>query len=198
MSLTNIDYFIIVVSLLSGLVFIFLWLEKLHKFYFWVIIGFLFFIITNLYIKALQSPECFKMIIPAEDTSFLLLNKSFILSFLTLFIPVFWILLTISEFISFKVYDNKLWSFAFWTIVPFFLLTIFSYIKTNSIVSISYINDLLAMLSWISNIAVYIIEKSHLSLYILLFLVSFRIIFWILISFTIYIINEIKSSKKKD
>lgn len=196
MFFTNIDYFILVISLLSGLLFIFLGLEKLHKFYFWVIIGFLFFIVANIYIKALQSPECFKMVVP--DTSFLLLNKSFILSFLTLFIPIFWIVITISDFISFKVYDNKLWAFVFWIIVPYFILSIFSYIHINSIVPISYINDIFSILSSISNIVIYIRDHSYLSLYILTFLVSFRIIFWIFISFVIYIINEIKSSRKKD
>lgn len=196
MFFTNIDYFILVISLLSWLLFIFLGLEKLHKFYFWVIIWFLFFIVVNIYIRALQSPECFKMIVP--DTSFLLVNKTFILSFLTLFIPIFWVAITISDFISFKVYDNKLGSFAFWIVVPFFLLSIFSYIKINAIVPITYVNDIFSILSWVSNIVVYLKDRSYLSLYILFFLVSFRIIFWIFISFVIYIINEIKSSKKKE
>ena len=196
MIFTNIDYFIIVLSLLSWLVFVFLWLEKLHKFYFWLIIWFLFFIVANLYIKALQSPECFKMVVP--DTSFLLLNKSFILSFLTLFIPIFWIMLTVSDFISFKVYDNKLWSFVFWIIAPIFLLTIFAYVKINSIVPIIFVNDIMFSLWELSNIVVYIKDNSYLSLYILTFLVSFRIGFWIFISFIIYIINEVKKWVKKD
>lgn len=197
MDFTNIDYFIIVLSLLSWLVFIFLWLEKLHKFYFWVIIGFLFFIVANLYIKALQSPECFKMSVP-PDSSFLLLNKSFILWFLSLFVPIFWISLTVSEFISFKVYDNKIWSFVFWSLVPYFLLSIFSYINANSIVLISYVSDIFDILSNISNISFYLEKNSYLSLYILVFLVSFRIIFWLFISFTVYIIWEIKKWTKKD
>ncbi|NDK07892.1 hypothetical protein EOM39_01440 [Candidatus Gracilibacteria bacterium] len=197
MIFTNIDYFIIVLSLLSGLVFIFLGLEKLHKFYFGVIIGFLFFIVANLYIKALQSPECFKMSVP-PDSSFLLLNKSFILGFLSLFIPIFGISLTVSEFISFKVYDNKIGSFVFGSLVPYFLLSIFSYINTNAIVLISYVSDIFDILSNISNISFYLEKNSYLSLYILVFLVSFRITFWLFISFTIYIINEVKKGTKKD
>jgi hypothetical protein len=197
MSFTNIDYFIIVLSLLSGLIFIFLWLEKLHKFYFWVIVWFLFFIVANLYIKALQSPECFKMSVP-PDSSFLLLNKWFILWFLSLFVPIFWILLTVSEFISFKVYDNKFGAFIFWILVPYFVLSIFSYINTSSIVLITYINDIFDILSSISNISLHLEKNSYLSLYILVFLVSFRIIFWIFISFVVYIINEMKKWSKKD
>jgi hypothetical protein len=136
------------------------------------------------------------MVIP--DTSFLLLNKSFILSFLTLFVPVFWVTLALSDFITFKVYDNKLGSFIFWVIAPVFLLSIFSYIKINSIVPIVFINDILSTMSSISNIVVYIKDHSYLSLYILSFLVTFRIVFWVFISFVIYIINEIKKWSKKD
>ncbi len=196
MSFTNIDYFIIVISLLSGLSFIFLWLEKLHKFYFGIIIGFLFFIVTNLYIKALQSPECFKLVV--HNSSFLLLNKSFILSFLTLFIPIFWVVLAISDFITFKVYDNKLGAFIFWTAVPFFVLSIFAYIRVNSIVPILFVNDLFWFLWNISNIIIYLKDRTYLSLYMLFFLVSFRIFFWIFISFFVYIINEVKKWIKKD
>ncbi len=195
MSFTNIDYFIIVISLLSGLSFIFLWLEKLHKFYFWVIIWFLFFIVANLYIKALQSPECFKLVV--HNSSFLLLNKSFILSFLTLFIPVFGIILTISDFITFKVYNNKLGSFSFWIAIPFFLLSIFAYIRVNSVVPIWFVNDLFWFLWNISNIIIYLKDRTYLSLYILFFLVSFRIFFWIFVSFLVYIIAEIKKWGKK-
>lgn len=196
MDFTNIDYLLIVISLLSGLGFIFLWLERLHKFYFWLIIWFLFFIVANIYIKALQSPECFKMSV-APDSSFLLLNKWFILWFLSLFVPIFGILLASSEFISFKVYENKLWSFLFWILAPYFLLSIFSYINSNSIVLITYINDIFDILSVNSNIASHLENNDYLSLYILVFLVTFRITFWVFISFMVYIIWEIKKSTKK-
>ncbi|MFA5916649.1 MAG: hypothetical protein WC850_00260 [Candidatus Gracilibacteria bacterium] len=194
MFFTNTDYFILILSLLSGLIFILLGLEKLHKFYFGIIIGFLFFIVANLYIKALQSPECFKLVV--HNSSFLLLNKSFILSFLTLFIPVFGIILTLSDFITFKVYDNKLGAFIFGIAIPFFVLSIFAYIRVNSVVPISFVNDLFGFLGNISNIIIYLKDRTYLSLYMMFFLVSFRIFFWIFISFLVYIIGEIKKGSK--
>lgn len=196
MIFTNIDYFIIVLSLLSGLTFIFLWIEKLHRFYFWIIVWFIFFVLTNLYIKMLWHPEVFNIVVP--DSSFLILNKGFILSFLAAFIPVFWIILILSEFISFKVSDNKWASFLFWMLVPFFLLSIFIYISVNSIVVISFVDDLLSFLSDISNIVVFLTEKSYLSLYLLVFLVSFRITFWIIISFLVYLSRELYKSIKSE
>lgn len=197
LSFTNIDYFILVVSLLSWLFFILLWLEKLHRFYFGIIIWFILFITMNLHIKLLDIPNTILKDIIIPDSSFLLENKKFILSFLVSFIPVFWVILLLSEFITFKVYDNKLASFIFWILFPFFFLSILSYIHINSSVDISFIKDFFTLRDS-SIIISYFWDRAYLALYLLFFLIFFRLIFWFIVSFVVYISKQFYTSYKTD
>nr|MDD3719832.1 hypothetical protein [Candidatus Gracilibacteria bacterium] len=197
LSLTNTDYFILVLSLLSGLFFIFLGLEKLHRFYFGIIIGFILFITMNLHIKLLILPNVVLKDIIIPDSGFLLENKKFILSFLTSFIPIFGIILLLTDFISFKVYDNKIASFIFGLLFPFFFLSILSYIHLNSAIDISFIKDFFVF-SDSSFIISYFDERAYLALYLLFFLIFFRLIFWFIVSFIIYISKQFYSSYKTD
>lgn len=197
LSYSNIDYFILVISLLSWLFFIFLWLEKLHRFYFGVIIWFILFIIVNLHIKLLDIPTTVLKNIIIPESSFLLSNKSFILSFLTFLIPVFWFVLLLSDFISFKVSDNKLASFLFWLFFPFFFISILVYVFFNSAVSIGFIKDFFGTFSD-SVLMNYFMDNSYLALYLLFFVIFFRLLFWVIISFLIYFSKQFYSSYKVD
>lgn len=196
-NLTNIDYFIIVFSLFSWLLFIFLWLEKLHKFYFGIILGFILFIVMNLHLKLLIQPNIVLNNVVIQDSWFLLNNKTFILSFLATLIPIFWFLILFSDFISFKVYENKLASFIFWIFFPFFIISIFSYIFINSATTIAFLKDFFTVFDT-SNIINYFKDRSYLALYLLFFLIFFRLIFWILVSFIIYIFKQFYSSYKSE
>ncbi len=197
LSFSNIDYFILVISLLSGLFFIFLWLEKLHKFYFGVIIGFILFMIVNLHIKLIEIPNTVLKNIIIPESWFLISNKSFILSFLTFLIPVFWLILLSNNFLSFKVSDNKLASFLFGLFFPFFFISILVYISFNSAVEISYIKDFFDNF-WNSTLVWYFSDNSYLALYFLFFIIFFRVIFWIFISFLTYLSKQFYSNYKSD
>lgn len=189
MYLNNIDYFIIVLSLLSGLTFLLLWLEKLHKFYFWLIIWFLFFIVTNSHIRLLAASW--------DKTSFLYANHSFILSFLVVIIILLWILLLSTDYISFKVKNNIFVSFIFWLIVPFFFLSILSYTYANSFWIIWFLKD---FFDYFKNsfIISYLRIRPIIAIYFLYFLILFRLFFWIFLSVIIYIVTELKKAIKTE
>lgn len=197
LSLSNIDYFILVISLLSGLFFIFLWLEKLHRFYFGIIVWFILFIILNQHIKLIEIPNTIIKNIIVPDNWFLVSNKSFILSFLTFFIPIFWFIFLLSEFISFKVSDNKLASFLFGLFFPFFFISILVYIFFNSVIEISFIKDFF-IFSKDSVLINYFKDNSIYALYFLFFLIFFRIWFWIVVSFLLYISKQFYGTYKAD
>lgn len=197
LSFSNIDYFIFVISLLSGLFFIFLWLEKLHRFYFGIIVWFILFIILNQHIKLIEMPSAIIKNIIVPDNWFLVSNKSFILSFLTFFIPIFWFIFLLSEFISFKVSDNKLASFLFGLFFPFFFISILVYIFFNSVIEISFIKDFF-IFSKDSVLINYFKDNSIFALYFLFFLIFFRIWFWVIVSLLIYISKQFYGSYKID
>lgn len=201
MYLANSDYLIIVLSIFFWLTFLLLWLEKLHKFYFWLIMWFFFFVITNLHIKLLtteSSTDTTKNIWSSilSNSSFFLTNKSFILSALVIFIFVLWFMLLSSNFISFNVKNNKLTSMLFWALIPFFLISMLVYIWTNSVVTISFISDFFSFLND-SFFVSYLQEMPYLCLYFIYFLIFFRLFFRILVSFLIYMLKEIKKEWKK-
>ncbi len=190
MLLTNIDYFIIVLSVLSGLIFIVFWVEKLHRFYFWFIIWFLFFILINLHIRLLASVW--------DKTSFLIVNHSFILSFISVFIPILWFVLLVTDYISFKVRNNLLISFIFWLIFPVFFISLFSYIYAHSYWEISFLKDFFVYFSTKSIIISHFRLNPIYAIYFLYFLILFRLFLWLFLSLIIYIINEIKYAIKKE
>jgi len=201
MFLTNLDYFILAFSVFFWLIFFLLWLEKLHKFYFWLIMWFFFFIITNLHIKVLStesSIQNWKNIWSSilSDWSFFLVNKSFILSFSTFFIFVLWIMLISSDIISFNVKNNKLTSLLFWLLLPFFIISILVYVYLNSFVPVSYVTDFFNFFSD-SFFVSYLSDKPYLSLYFVYILIWFRLFFRVFVSFLIYLLNEIRKERKQ-
>ncbi len=195
LDLSKIDYFFIVFSLFTWWLFVLIWIEKLYKFYFWIILAFFLFIITNLHIKVLWSSNIWT--IEFKDTSFLLKNKSFILSFLTTMIPFLWIFMYSTDFISFKVVNNRWFSFIIWWILPFFILSIFVYIWVNSVVPISFLVDLF---KWFENTFFFdfFSVRSYFAIYFLFFVLFFRIGIFIFVWLWVYVFNKFYISLKED
>ncbi len=169
----NQDIIILALCFLSAGIFAVLGPDKLFKFYIGVVLGFLLFIIANLQIKLLWSISPWATGGIMED--FLVKNKDFVLAFCTVIIPIFWIFLTLNESIIIKVKWGMIVSLLFGIILPLFLLWLFTYILTYSALPLSFLSDILRLVSW-GSIFEFIKSHLHYVFYFLLFFIFYKII----------------------
>ena len=132
------DIILIFIWLLSGVLFSYLWTDRLYRFYFGLIMGFLLFLVFNLQIKLVGLSWWIDL---SWWQSFLVWNKQSVLWFFTFMIPIFWFLFA---FIDSEVKSNKVFSLLFWFLLPLFLLWVLWYVLTHSSVELSFLKDLLS------------------------------------------------------
>lgn len=182
------DILIIFIWVASALLFYFLWTEKLYRFYFWLILGFLLFLVFNSQIKLAEM----NWWIISSWESFLIWNKWWILSFFSFMIPIFWFLFS---FLDSDLKSNKLFSILFWFFMPLFGLWLFWFILSHSSIELWFLKNILSIFnnSYIFNL----LENAPKILFILLILIIFwKYIFRIIITFLAYLAKLILSEIK--
>lgn len=166
------DFSILSTGIIFWILFLFLGTDKLYKFYMWLIIGFLLYLVFNLKISLLEywNPDDF-----SSFENFLISNKDFVLWSLTWLIPLLWFLFWV---FSNPLSNNKIFSFILWLLAPIFGLWILSYIANSSVIELWFLTDLM---NFLSNSSILNLFKwnSGFIFYLLLFLLFWRFIFLI-------------------
>lgn len=128
--LPNQDYVILAISLIFGLYFLYLWIEKVYRIYLWLVIWLATFFIINLIIDNLNSVNHNYYLY-----NFFKNNKDVIWIRSIILIPFFTLILPFNSLINFRINKNKfinyLISFLFWFLFLIFYLSIFASISWN-------------------------------------------------------------------
>ena len=173
------DILIILIAIISAVIFNFLGTEKLYRFYFWIIMWFLLFLVFNLQIKLFEVSGW----ISWWWENFLVNNKDFVLWFFSLMIPIFWWLFT---FLHSDLKSNRLFSLLFWFFLPLFVLWIFWYILINSAVNMEFLKNIFSIFS--NSYIFDILQKTpKLIFWLLIIIIFWKFIFRIIIAFLAYI-----------
>lgn len=191
------DIILIFVWLLSGVLFSYLWTDRLYRFYFGLIMGFLLFLVFNLQIKLVQLGWWIDI---SGWQSFLVANKETVLWFFTFMIPIFGFLFA---FIDSEIKSNKVFSLLFWFLLPLFLLWVLWYVMTHSSVELSFLKDLLSNFKT-SKIFDILQKAPKLIFGLLLIIIFWKYIFAIILSFLWYLarlitseINDLRGEEQK-
>ena len=191
------DIILIFVWLLSGVLFSYLWTDRLYRFYFGLIMWFLLFLVFNLQIKLVGLGWWIDL---SWWQNFLVANKQTILWFFTFMIPIFWFLFA---FIDSEVKSNKVFSLLFWFLLPLFLLWVLWYVLTHSSVELSFLKDLLSNFKT-SKIFDILQKAPKLIFGLLLIIIFWKYIFAIILSFLWYLarlitseINDLRGEEQK-
>lgn len=198
--LTDKDFIIIALCILSAGIFGFLWADKLFKFYFWAIIGFLLFLVFNSEVWLVQILKIWPE--PLDNwQNFLAKNGRFVLSFFACMIPLFWLFFALNKDIYLSVKKSFLQSILFWIFLPFFILWCFVYALKNSALELGFLKDLLSFFDG-SFIKTFFEVSPYVIFYILLFILFYKMIFtfciWLLSMIFTYIVNEIRKRRWED
>ena len=180
------DFIIIWVCIVSAWLFSFLWTDRLYRFYFWLIMWFLLFLVFNLQIKVVQLSWWLNL---SWWENFLIANKSNLLGFFSFMIPVFWFLFA---FIDSEVKSNKVFSLLFGFLLPTFLLWILWYALTHSAVDLWMLESILSTFKE-SKIFDMLQKAPKLIFGLLLIIIFWKYIFAIIISFLSYLARLITS-----
>jgi len=173
------DILIIIIAVITAVIFNFLGTEKLYRFYFWIIMWFLLFLVFNLQIKLFEISGW----ISWWWENFLVNNKDFVLWFFSLMIPIFWWLFT---FLHSDLKSNRLFSLLFWFFLPLFVLWIFWYILINSAVNMEFLKNIFSIFS--NSYIFDILQKTpKLIFWLLIIIIFWKFIFRIIIAFLAYI-----------
>jgi len=173
------DILIVIIAVITAIIFNFLWTEKLYRFYFWIIMWFLLFLVFNLQIKLFEVSGWISWW--WED--FLVNNKNFVLWFFSLMIPLFWILFTA---LHSDLKSNRVFSLLFWFFLPLFVLWIFWYVLINSAVNLDFLKNIFSIFN--SSIIFSFLQHSPKIIFWLILLIIFwKYIFKIIIAFLAYI-----------
>jgi len=182
------DILIIIIAIFSAFIFNYLWTEKLYRFYFWIIMWFLLFLVFNLQIKLFELGWWINW----WWSNFLVNNKDFVLGFFSLMIPIFWLLFTT---MNSDLKSNKVFSLLFWFFLPLFILWIFAYVLLNSAVSLDFLKNIF----WFfknSSIFNSLQDSPKIIFWLLLIIIFWRYIFIIIIALLWYfaklILSEIR------
>ena len=182
------DILIVIIAVFSALIFNFLWTEKLYRFYFWIIMWFLLFLVFNLQIKLFE----LSWWISWWWENFLVNNKNVVLWFFSLMIPIFWILFTA---LHSDLKSNRIFSLLFWFFLPLFILWLFWYILLNSAVNLEFLKSIF----WFfknSTIFNFLQHSPKIIFWLILIIIFWKYIFRIIIAFLAYlaklILEEIK------
>ncbi|MDQ7010006.1 MAG: hypothetical protein Q9M94_06985 [Candidatus Gracilibacteria bacterium] len=190
------DIFIIIIGLISSGLFYYFGTEKLYRFYFGIIMGFLLFLVFNLQVKLF---EIGGGVIGGWE-EFLVSNKDFILGLFSFLIPVFGILFTV---IDSDLKSNKLFSLLFGFFLPLFILGIFGYILLNSAVNLSFLENIFGFFTN-SFIFTFLQDSPKIIFFLLLLIIFWKYIFILIVAllkhFAELILYEIRelSGKKEE
>lgn len=184
------DYIIFIVCILFGVTFLFYGTERVYRFYLGMIIGFLLFLVANLEIRVLQLES---WVVPHVWQDFLLKNQDFVLTLSSAMIPVFGFFFALQPRES---VDNKVISLVFGMIIPIFLVGIFSFIFTNMVVEMQYLTDILSFFTG-SSIYEFFLESPRYVLYLLFFIIFWRLVINFVLGVFQLIISEIDEQKDK-
>lgn len=186
-SLNELDYVFFIIAFISAWSFAIISNDKIYKIYFWIIIGFLLFQISNLEIKNLLLIPKWEGLDTYED--FLIENKDFVLSFFTCMIPFFWLSFILSNSFSVKIKSNLAENLIFWFIFPFFFFWIFIFILQKSAVELVFLKDILWFFS--SSYTYKLLSKNiHFISIFLLFFLFYRLIITFVLAFFWFIIHS--------
>lgn len=181
------DISIIISCLVTAWIFSVLWTDRLYRFYFGLIIGFLLFLVFNLQIKIVWFSWTWFWLSGWE--SFLVKNKQSILWFFTFMIPIFWFLFA---FIDSEIKSNKVFSLLFWFLLPSFLLGVFGYVFKDSAVPLDFLNNFVSFFKD-SRIFDVLQNAPKLIFWMLLIIIFWKYIFAIILTFLWYIARLIMS-----
>ena len=183
------DYIIIMIALLGGGLFIFLWANVLYKFYLGVVIGFLLFLFFNAQIDLLENLYSREL---SSFQSFLIENKHLVLTLAVLGIPLLGVLSAANQSFSFHGRKSIIGLFGFWAFLPLFLLGLLVYVGENIYTSLPFVTDILGYLdaSWFLEFI-----RSNLSWVIigLLILIFYKALFLLLFAFIAYMYETMKA-----
>ncbi len=183
------DYIIVVIALLGGGFFLFLWANTLYKFYLGVVIGFLLFLFFNAQIDLLENLYSREL---SSFQSFLIENKDLVLTLAVLGIPLLGILSAANQSFSFHGRKSVIGLFGFWAFLPLFLLGLLAYIGENIYTSLPFVTDILGYLD-----ASLFLEfiRNNLSWVIigLLVLIFYKALFLLVFAFIAYMYETMKS-----
>ena len=180
------DIILIFTWLLSWALFSYLGTDRLYRFYFGIILGFLLFLVFNLQIKLIQIGwwQGFSW---WQD--FLYSNKDWLLWFFTFMIPIFGFLFA---FIDSEIKSNKVFSLLFWFLLPLFVLWVLWYVLSHSTVDLWMLESILSNFKD-SKIFDMLQKAPKLIFGLLLIIIFWKYIFAILISFLWYLARLITS-----
>ncbi|MCD5380607.1 hypothetical protein LR004_01655 [Candidatus Gracilibacteria bacterium] len=180
------DLIIIGICIVSAGLFSFLGTDRLYRFYFGLIMGFLLFLVFNLQIKLVQLGGGIDI---SGWQHFLVSKKDGILSFFSFMIPIFGFLFA---FIDSEIKSNKVFSILFGSLLPAFLLGILGYTLSTSSVELGMLDS---MLSIFKDSKIFdILQKAPKLIFgLLLIIIFWKYIFAIIISFLSYLARLITS-----
>lgn len=213
------DYILFFVSIFLVLIFFALWINKLYKAIFWVLIGFFLFLMLNMWFHFLNTNADLYMLNWLRD--YLKSHKDFILVLSFFSIPVFPIMMMFNKSVDFHSRSNKYLKyfkiFIWWLfLVPLILAILNSILKNKLLFWIDYsivekLNSysfLKEFIDYFSSSLIYqnIDRFGYVLLVILLIYVFYELIFSWLFSFIytmlrklfIYIAERIKADMKKE
>lgn len=183
------DYVILIVSALFWIIWIFLWTNTLYKIYFWMIFGFLLFLVFNLKIELLELVRPDKLSV-AED--FLLKNKAFCLWSTTISIFLIWLSFAIGWSGNPKN-NNMIWGFILGFFLSIFYVWVNSYIIMNSFIPLSFLNDIFSFINT-SYIFTLFTEKPHYIFLMMIFVLFWKIINLLILWFGVYVMEVTKNA----
>jgi hypothetical protein len=185
-SLNDKDYIFFIIAVISAWTFAVVNNDKIYKIYFWIIVGFLLFQISNLEIKNILLTQNGLKLDNYQD--FLLTNKDFVLSFFTCMIPVFWFSFVLSNSFSLKIKSSIGENLIFWFLFPFFFLWIFIFIFKNSALELVFLKDMLSPFtsSYIYNL---LFKNLHYVSIFILFFIFYRLIITFVMAFFWFVIH---------
>lgn len=192
--LTDKDFILLWFSVIIAWVFWLLGADKLFKFYFGIIIGFLLFLVFNsevwLVLVLKWNPE----IVLNSWQDFLSKNATFMLGFFTCMIPVFWLFFALNNDIHLAVRKSFLQSILFGLILPIFVFGIFVYVMKNSVIPLQFLKDILWLLDG-AFLKTYFEESPHIVFFFLVFILFYKMVFSFIVLLFAALYNAIKKSK---
>lgn len=181
------DYLILAISLISSVMWVILWTNTLYKIYFWMIFGFLFFLVFNLQINVLELKRPEKLTFLQD---FLMKNKAFCLWWASISIFLIWF--------SFTIWSEKKESNIFSSLILWFFLFIFyiwinSYILTTSVIKLDFLESIFSIIK-LSSIYNIFIQNPHYIFLLMIFVLFWKIINLLLMWFGWYLLEVSKAA----
>lgn len=174
-----VDFIIFLVMVVSAVIFCILGDGKIHKIYFWLIIGFLLYLVFNTQIQLLE------LLSPKELNAFqtfLFLNQELVLTLSIIGIPLLWLLFLLNTSLSIHVKNNILFSMLFGGFLPLFWLLLLSYVYKNTYIDFDFLQSISSIFTS-SQIYWFFVDHAYWAIAGLLFLLFYRAFFLLLFAF---------------